>query len=70
LATSRQCLDIIADPKIDIESGRCGAVHKMSDPAALPAQVLAGIELGAVVRMWNQIVLRVFSHLGADLIVG
>jgi hypothetical protein len=42
----------------------------MSDPAALPAQVLAGIELGAVVRMWNQIVLRVFSHLGADLIVG
>ena len=70
MATSRQCLDIIADPEVDIESSRCGTVHEVGDPAALPAQVLAGVELGAVVRMRYQIVLRVLRHLGADLIVG
>jgi hypothetical protein len=41
----------------------------VSDPAALPAEVLAGVELGAVVRMRNQIVLRIFGHLGADFTV-
>jgi hypothetical protein len=69
LATSRQCLDVITDPEVDVEPGCCGAVHEVGDPAALPAQVLAGVELGAVVWMRNQIVLRVLSHFGADLIV-
>ncbi len=41
----------------------------MSDPASLPAKVLAGVELGAVVWVRDQVVLRVLGYLGADLAV-
>jgi hypothetical protein len=68
-ATSGQSLNVIADSEVDIEAGGWRAVHQVSDPAALPAEVLAGVELGAVVRMRNQIVLRIFGHLGADFTV-
>ena len=66
-AASWQSLDVVADPEVDVEAGGRGAIHQVGDPTSLPAEVLAGVELGAVLGMRDQVVLGVFGDLGADL---
>ena len=68
--TSWQSFDVVANAEVDIESRRGWAVHEVGNPSPLPAQVLAGVELGAVFRMGHEVVLRVFGNLGADCGVG
>ena len=67
--TSGQSSDIVTDSQIDIKSSCGWTIHLVSNPATLPAQVLAGVELGAVIRMWNQVVLRIFGNFSTDFIV-
>ena len=66
----RQSADKVADPEPRVEPGRLRTVHEVRDPAPAPAQAVAGVELGAVLRMGNEVVLRVLRDLGANLIVG
>ena len=57
-------------PELRVEAGGGRTVHQVGDPAAAHAQALAGVELGAVAGVRDQVVGGVLGNLGADSVVG
>lgn len=62
--------DEVADPEGSVEGGRLRAVHQVGDPSPAHAKSLTREELGADLRVGDQVVLGVLRYLGADLVVG
>ena len=56
-------------PELRVEPGGGRAVHEVGPPPAADAEALAGVELGAVARVRNQVVGGVLRNLGADPVV-
>ena len=56
-------------PELSVEPGGGRAVHEVGPPPAADAEALAGVELGAVARVRNQVVGGVLRNLGADTVV-
>ncbi len=68
-AAPRQRLQEVAYPELQVEPGGARAAHQVCHPPRAAPEPLAGVELGAVLRVREQVVLRVLRRLRADLVV-
>lgn len=68
-AAPRQRLQEVAYPELQVKPSGVRAAHQVCHPSPVAPEPLAGVELGAVLRVREQVVLRVLHRLCTDLIV-